>query len=57
GDVLLLCTDGLHGHVKENDIELILSENISLGAKLNKMIELALERGGTDNITAILVNY
>jgi protein phosphatase len=57
GDILLLCTDGLHGHVKEKDIELILGENLSLEAKLHQMVELSLERGGSDNITAILLEY
>lgn len=54
-DILLLCTDGLHGHLDEQDIEIILGENISLKDKLRKMLEIALERGGNDNITAILV--
>lgn len=55
-DFLLLCTDGLHGHLTDRDIELILGENLSIGTKLNRLIGLALERGGADNITAILVD-
>lgn len=55
GDLLLLCTDGLHGHLDEQDIEKVLSENISLQDKLRLMLEMALDRGGTDNITALLV--
>jgi len=55
GDILLLSTDGLHGNLDEQDIEMILGENISLKEKLRRMLELALERGGNDNITAILV--
>lgn len=55
GDLLLFCTDGLHGHLEEQDIEKILCENISLRDKLNLMLDAVLERGGTDNITAILV--
>lgn len=56
GDFLLLCTDGLHGHLDDADIEIILGEKISLTAKLDRMIGLALERGGTDNITGILAD-
>ena len=53
GDRFLLCSDGLHGYLKEGDVAPI----VKLGgeAACKKFIELANERGGKDNITAVLV--
>jgi protein phosphatase len=53
GDRFLLCSDGLHGYLRELDICPI----VRLGAEpaVRRFIELANERGGKDNITAILV--
>jgi serine/threonine protein phosphatase PrpC len=47
----LLCSDGLHGYLREDDIPRVAS----LGGKaaVKRFIELANERGGKDNITAI----
>ncbi len=54
GDVYLLCSDGLYNLVKETELLSIVSEN-SLDDAVQKLIDLANERGGTDNITVILV--
>jgi protein phosphatase len=53
GDRFLLCSDGLHGYLRELDICPI----VRLGSEhaVKRFIELANERGGKDNITAILV--
>ncbi len=53
GDRFLLCSDGLHGYLRELDICPI----VRLGGDhaVKRFIELANERGGKDNITAILV--
>jgi protein phosphatase len=53
GDRFLLCSDGLHGYLRELDICPI----VRLGGEhaVRRFIELANERGGKDNITAILV--
>jgi serine/threonine protein phosphatase PrpC len=53
GDRFLLCSDGLHGYLRELDICPI----VRLGGEhaVKRFIELANERGGKDNITAILV--
>ncbi len=53
GDRFLLCSDGLHGYLRELDICPI----VRLGGELavQRFIDLANERGGKDNITAILV--
>jgi serine/threonine protein phosphatase PrpC len=53
GDRFLLCSDGLHGYLQELDIVPI----VQLGGQpaVKRFIDLANERGGKDNITAVLV--
>ncbi len=53
GDRYLLCSDGLHGYLKANEIPAI--SNLGGDAAVDKFIELANSRGGKDNITAVLV--
>lgn len=54
GDVLVLCSDGLTGHVADQEILLIAGENPP-NVAAQRLIDLANERGGSDNITAIVV--
>jgi serine/threonine protein phosphatase PrpC len=53
GDRYLLCSDGLHGYLQEDEIP----EFMSLGGDnaARAFIQLANERGGADNITCVLV--
>jgi serine/threonine protein phosphatase PrpC len=53
GDRFLLCSDGLHGYLREEEIALLTF--LGAEAAVTRLIELANERGGKDNITAILV--
>jgi serine/threonine protein phosphatase PrpC len=53
GDRFLLCSDGLHGYLHDADIAPIVS--LGSEAAVKRFIALANERGGKDNITAILV--
>jgi PPM family protein phosphatase len=56
GDVFLLCSDGLTGMVPEDEIlKLVTQSNGDLEKACQKLIEEANERGGLDNVTAILV--
>ncbi len=55
GDILMICSDGLHGAVEEDDIITVLSSNRSLDSMCDVLIQLALDNGGTDNITLILI--
>jgi serine/threonine protein phosphatase PrpC len=55
GDIYLLCSDGLTGMVPEEEILRLLTESEDLEAACNSLIDRANERGGYDNITAILV--
>ena len=54
GDIFLLCSDGLSNEVSEAAIvDSLLHGNCSLAAEA--LVDLALERGGHDNITAVVV--
>jgi serine/threonine protein phosphatase PrpC len=54
GDIFVLCSDGLTKHVQDKEI---LQEVTSRNAQssCDAMLSLALERGGTDNVTVIVV--
>lgn len=55
-DVLLLCSDGLTNRVSEQQIfAAVTSEETELDAKADHLIQLALEAGGDDNITVVLL--
>ena len=53
GDVLLLCSDGLTDMLSDEEITSVLSTAESSQDVAGKLVRLALERGGKDNITAI----
>lgn len=53
GDRFLLCSDGLHGYLKVEDIQPTMALR-GLDA-VQKFIDLANQRGGRDNITAVIV--
>jgi serine/threonine protein phosphatase PrpC len=55
GDILLLTTDGILRHLEDNQIHEILANNPSLPVACDKLIESALDAGGEDNATAILI--
>ena len=55
GDILVICSDGLHGSVEDEDMISVLSSNRSLESMCDLLVQLALDNGGTDNITVILV--
>jgi protein phosphatase len=53
GDRFLLCSDGLHGYLRTAEIAVIAE--LGGAEAVDRFIELANERGGKDNITAVLV--
>lgn len=55
GDRFLLCTDGLHGMVDTAVIEGIL-RNGEAGPTVDRLIEAAIEGGGRDNVSVIVVD-
>jgi protein phosphatase len=56
GDWILLCTDGLSNLVEQNEIKDLLKNNNEPQEACQQLLELALARGGYDNITLILLH-
>lgn len=56
GDRLLLCTDGLTGMVKEDDIPGLIEDRPPQPA-CDELVEAALAAGGKDNVTVVLARY
>ena len=54
GDVLVLCTDGLSGQVRKDEIAQIVTEERDLEAAGQLLIDRANANGGPDNITVVL---
>lgn len=55
GDVLLLCSDGLHGSVEASEMATLCDRGTELAAAANKLVALANDRGGGDNISVQLI--
>ncbi len=55
GDRILLCTDGLYNEVDEGDIAAIMNYEPRVDDLVAKLIKLACEKGGRDNITVSCV--
>ncbi|MCX7111338.1 MAG: protein phosphatase 2C domain-containing protein [Proteobacteria bacterium] len=56
GETLLLCSDGLTGEVSDEAVALILDGTKDNPERLERLIRAALDAGGSDNVTAILVS-
>lgn len=48
---ILLCSDGLTNMLDASQIEIVLDSNLDIDAKVQKLINKANNRGGTDNIS------
>ena len=57
GDTLLLCSDGLSGKLRSQDIQNIVASNEDLAVACDELIAEANNRGGEDNITVILARF
>jgi protein phosphatase len=53
-DVILVCSDGLTKHVTDDEIRARLARDESSEENVRALVGLALERGGTDNVTAVV---
>ena len=54
GDRFLLCTDGLTGMVRDDEIERTLLDSQTADEAADRLIQMALDAGGSDNVTLIL---
>jgi protein phosphatase len=57
GDVLVLCSDGLSGQVKKEEIGEQLARTPDLSQLCSALIDLANQRGGPDNITVVAARF
>jgi len=55
GDVLLLCSDGLHGQVDASEMAAICGHGQDLHLAAEKLVAIANDRGGGDNISVQLI--
>ena len=54
GDTYLLCSDGLTGMVKDDQMQHILMTERDLDRAVERLITAANEEGGVDNISVVL---
>jgi protein phosphatase len=57
GDTLILCSDGLSGSVRREEFAQVAMEQKDLPSLCSKLIDLANERGGPDNITVVAARF
>ena len=55
GDMFLLCSDGLNEMLSDDELRDELLANVAIPVKCSRLIEKAKQRGGFDNITAVLM--
>jgi protein phosphatase len=55
GDGLILVSDGVTGYLDEDDFTAVLRETTTAQAAAERMVAEAVERGGADNATAVVV--
>lgn len=57
GDVLMLCSDGVHGVMDSNVITTILSDAADPETAARRLVEEAMAQGSRDNVTAVVARY
>jgi serine/threonine protein phosphatase PrpC len=55
GDVLLLCSDGVHGAVSGEILERLLASRNPVTSVAESVVREALANGATDNVTAVVI--
>jgi serine/threonine protein phosphatase PrpC len=57
GDVLIMCSDGLSNMVRRDDFAQAVMEEPDLAAACRRLVALANDRGGPDNITVVAARF
>ena len=57
GDVLILCSDGLSGLVRAEQIAQVVNEELDLSVACDRLIAMANDLGGPDNITVVAARF
>jgi serine/threonine protein phosphatase PrpC len=55
GDVVLLCSDGLHGAMDLAEIATVLGSDAAIEEITARLVQRALARGASDNVTAVVI--
>ena len=55
GNVLLLCSDGLHGVMDAEVFDRVVRDDTDPQQAADTLVRLAIERGTRDNVTAVVV--
>lgn len=56
GDKILICSDGLYDEVSEADIKAEISREIDMDVCADNLVSMAINAGGSDNISVICIN-
>lgn len=57
GDTIMLCSDGLCGYCTDEEMEKVMKENYQdVDADCEKLMQLAMDAGGQDNITVLIAS-
>ncbi len=57
GDLLIICSDGLSGVVRREDMAALVATETAVDRICEKLVDLANDRGGPDNITVVVVRF
>ncbi len=56
GDILILCSDGLHDELDDSEMAALLKVNPSPEDAVARLVDAALAKGGRDNISVVAVS-
>jgi PPM family protein phosphatase len=57
GDCFLLCSDGLTNAIDDSELQTALQEDGNMNSACERLVSLALARGGNDNLTTVLCKF
>ena len=57
GDIFVMCTDGLTGHLRDQEIAERISLETDLQESCDALVTTANERGGEDNTTVVVIRF
>lgn len=57
GDGILLCSDGLSGYADDHEIEAVMDVSLSPQENVDRLINMALQKGGEDNVTVQFIRF
>lgn len=57
GDLVLLCSDGLHGVMDDDTLASVIGMDPDLEPTTRRLVDTALDKGSRDNVTALLFRF